>query len=39
LSFADTDENSTISFDEWTTALQRLGFDMNEDGARAMFQP
>ena len=38
MSFADTDENATISFDEWTIALQRLGFDMNEEAARAMFQ-
>ena len=38
LSFADTDESITISFDEWKVALQRLGFALNEHDAHALFQ-
>jgi hypothetical protein len=38
LSFADTDENVTITFAEWKVALQRLGFVQNDDDVRTLFQ-
>jgi hypothetical protein len=38
LSFADDDQNRSISFDEWRVALHRLGFSMNDDSERALFQ-
>lgn len=38
LNFSDTDDNAIITFEEFSAALQRLQFSLEEAGVRALFQ-